>query len=187
MTVLLINTVSAADIDANDTQLISACDDEIVSVEKDLGALSNVSSTYSELSSEIGSGGNITLKHDYYAYDSGESIEITDDNSVINGNGAIIDMAGSHVQAFKVNASGVTIKDLTIKNANVENYVSGVGGAIYFSSSGFVENCNFLNNIAYDGGAVYFRESGEVTNSNFENNLLAKMEVESAFGAMVKQ
>ena len=164
---LVIGSVCAADIDANDTQMISAADDETVSVENDFEPLSANAGTYSELASEIGSGGNVTLKHDYYAYDSGDTIEITQNDSIIDGNGAIIDMAGSTVQAFKVSASGVTIKGLTIKNVNAEYYE---GGAIFFSGFGAVENCSFANNTAYNGGAVYFKESGEVANCNFVNN-----------------
>ena len=89
----------------------------------------------------------------------------------IDGNGAVIDMNGStYLQAFYVSASGVTIKNLTIINAN---YV-GDGGAIYFSSSatsGTVSNCNFTDNTASSrGGAVYFDGTGTVTNCNFTDN-----------------
>ena len=151
--------------------------------------------TFSGLSSEIGSGGNIELQHDYYTYDSGDTIEITLDNTVIDGKGAIIDMDRStNIQPFYVTASGVTFKNLTIQNANYD----GSGCAIYFSSSatsgtvtncnftnntatnyggavlmysGSVENCNFTNNTATNyGGAVYFQNTGEVTNCNFTNN-----------------
>ena len=126
--------------------------------------------TYSGLSSEIGSGGNIELQHDYYTYDWGRTIEITLDNTVIDGKGAIIDMGGStNKRAFYVSASGVTFKNLTIKNANYDYS----GGAIYFSNSatsGTVTNCNFTNNTARYGGAVYFSSNCEVTNCNFTNN-----------------
>ena len=104
-------------------------------------------------------------------------------------------MARSKIRAFEVSASGVTIKNLCIKNA-----YDDVGGAIYFTSSAFlctvenctftnnkatqgggaiyftssflctVENCTFTNNTAYDGGAVYFLEQGIVTNCTFTNN-----------------
>ncbi len=126
--------------------------------------------TYSDLSNEIGSGGNIELQHDYYTYDPGRTIQITDENTVIDGKGAIIDMDRStNIQPFYVTASGVTFKNLTIQNANYD----GSGCAIYFSSSatsGTVTNCNFTNNTADYGGAVYFSSTGEVTNCNFTNN-----------------
>ena len=126
--------------------------------------------TFSGLYSEIGSGGNIELQHDYYTYDWGRSIQITLDNTVIDGKGAIIDMDGStDMQPFYVTASGVTFKNLTIQNANCHGY----GGAIYFTSSatsGTVTNCNFTNNTADNSGAVYFQSTGEVTNCNFTNN-----------------
>ena len=132
-----------------------------VYVTKDVGA-------YSVLSGEIGSGGGIiNLLYNYYFYDEGSSIEITTPNTVINGNGAVINMDGSRIRAFTVSASGVTIKNLTIKNANY----AGNGGAIYFTNSGSVENCNFNNNTAGDNGsAINFAESGTVTNCNFNNN-----------------
>ena len=95
---------------------------------------------------------------------------ITLDNTVIDGKGAIIDMGGStNKRAFYVSASGVTFKNLTIKNANYDYS----GGAIYFSNSatsGTVTNCNFTNNTARYGGAVYFSSNCEVTNCNFTNN-----------------
>ena len=126
--------------------------------------------TFSGLYSEIGSGGNIELQHDYYTYDWGRSIQITLDNTVIDGKGAIIDMDGStDMQPFYVTASGVTFKNLTIQNANCHGY----GGAIYFTSSatsGTVTNCNFTNNTADNSGAVYFQSTGEVTNCNFVDN-----------------
>ena len=134
--------------------------------------LSDGPGNYSGLSSEIGSGGSyIGLQHDYYSYDgSNDTIEITVADSVIDGKGAVIDMAGSTIQAFKVSASGVTIKNLTIKNVNYE----GNGGAIYFAQAGTVTDCNFTDNKATGnysyGGAVYFLNEGTVANCNFESN-----------------
>ena len=51
--------------------------------------------TFSGLYSEIGSGGNIELQHDYYTYDWGRTNEITHNNNVIDGKGTIIDNEGS--------------------------------------------------------------------------------------------
>ncbi|MEE3491214.1 MAG: hypothetical protein VZR10_10110, partial [Methanobrevibacter sp.] len=106
-------------------------------------------------------------------YDSGPTIEISDADSVIDGKGAIINMSGSNIRAFDVRASGVTIKNLTIINANYE----GDGGAIYFSgsaTSGTVSNCNFINNTASQwGGAIRFSSTGAVTNCNFVDNKAA--------------
>ena len=146
-------------------------DDEILSTQTDNDVLSDNSGNYSELSKEIGSGGNVELQHDYYTYDdSAETIEISVANSVIDGRGAVIDMAGSSIRAFNVTASGVIIKNLTIKNTNY----NGDGGAIFFSQSGTVTDCNFTNNkitgVYTFGGAVYFRNEGTVTNCNFDSN-----------------
>ena len=154
--------------------------------------LSITKSTYSNLSEEIGSGGNIELKYDYYTYDFGSPISITDYDSVIDGKGAVIDMAGSDIRALRVFAYGVTVKNLTIKNANytdkgsaiyfhwlgtvencsfVNNTVSGDGGAVYFNANGTLTDCSFADNRATAGGAaVYFYSNAKVTNCNFTNN-----------------
>ena len=124
--------------------------------------------TYSGLAEEIGHGGNIELKHAYYTYNTGYTIDIRVDYSVIDGRGAVIDMAGSYVRAFYVSGSGVIIKNLTIKNAKHE---FNDGGAIYFNYPGTVTNCNFSNNAAFAGGAVYFNNSGAVSNCSFTYNV----------------
>ena len=177
MIFVLIGSLSAADIDANNTEIISANDDdEIMSVENDLDELSanpTNPSTFSELSREIGWGGDIELEHDYYSYNGrGSTIQISLD-SVINGRGAVIDMAGSSILPFRVISSRVIFKNLTIKNANY----NGNGGAIHFESKadGTVENCNFTNNkVSRYGGAVYFEGLGNVTNCNFTNNKVSR-------------
>ena len=168
MLFVLIGSVSAAD--TNDTQIISASDnDEILSVENDINVLGEGEYNYTQLKDQIRSGGDITLTVGNYTYVSGDgdTIEITT-SGVIDGNGAVIDMANSGHRAFSVTTSGVTIKNLTIKNANF----NGNGGAIYLSSSGTVENCNFTANQASgSGGAVYVQGvEGIVTNCNFTAN-----------------
>ena len=198
MTLVLMGSVCAAELDADDAQTMSERDNEmIVSVENDLNVLSEneesaysdlkseidsfsevnlasndydylsegESGNYSDLRNEIGSGGDINLAKKEYCYADGDGSTITISTpGVINGNGAIIDMSGSNIRAFYVSASGVTIKNLTIKNANYD----GSGGAIYFSGSGSVENCNFTNNSASgDGGAIEIDGSGTITNCNY--------------------
>ena len=143
--------------------------DEVIS-QTDTEVLGADSAKYSDLAAEISQPGNINLIHKNYTYDGGETITISEDNKLIDGNGAVIDMAESNIRAFYVSASGVTIKNLTIINANI----AGSGGAIYFSysaTSGTVSNCNFTDNTASsDGGAVYFYGAGNVTNCNFTGN-----------------
>ena len=73
------------------------------------------SATYSDLANEINQSGNIKLNHKNYTYDGGETIDISEDNKVIDGDGAVIDMNGSTIRAFYISGSGVTIKNLTIK------------------------------------------------------------------------
>ena len=190
--IFLVSIASASASDANDTMVASentnqieisdsdkTIEDNLQTSEEndeltltDNGVLGADSATYSDLDSEIRASGNVTLTHKNYIYDNGATaITITEANKVIDGNGAIIDMTGSTIRAFTVSASGVTIKNLTIKNANY----NGDGGAIYFSSSGTVTNCNFTNNNATGeiscGGAVYFSGTGNVTNCNFTGNI----------------
>ena len=140
--------------------------DELTLTDNDV--LGADSATYSDLNREIRASGNVTLTHKNYIYDDdAPAITITEDNKVIDGNGAIIDMTGSTIRAFDVIGNGVTIKNLTIKNVNFwEN-----GGAIKFAGdSGTVINCNFINNTAQNGGAIYFDKTGNVENCNFTNN-----------------
>ena len=177
---------------SEENEALASTDYDEAIAQTDTEILGADSATYSNLAEEISQPGNITLTHKNYTYDEGATIDISEDNKVIDGNGAVIDMAESTINAFYISASGVTIKNLTIKNANYK----GDGGAIYFSSSatsgtvtncnfagntancavyfdetGTVSNCNFTGNTAiYYGGAVYFNRNGEVTNCNFTGN-----------------
>ena len=153
------------------TTLMQANDDETVSAESGSQILGEGEGTYYDLINEIGDGGDKNLTKSYYKYTGGDLIIITK-SGVINGNGAVIDMEGSTINAFGVTTSAVvTFKNLTIKNANHNWY----GGAIVFSQSGSVINCNFINNTASagdGGGAIYFAHgyTGTVENCNFINN-----------------
>jgi predicted outer membrane repeat protein len=133
--------------------------------ESDSQILSEGEGTYYDLIEEIGSGGDKNLAKSYYRYTGGDAIEITT-SGVINGNGAVIDMTESTIRAFRVSTNGVTIKNLTIKNANCH----GDGGAVHFNDFGTVTNCNFADNSASQGGAVYFQSTGNVENCNFVGN-----------------
>ena len=173
--------------------LVQTNDDETVSAESDSQTLAADEGNYSDLRQDIENGGYLTKSYYKYQNNDGGTIEITTPMT-INGNGAVIDMTGSNIRAFYVGVSGVTFKNLTIKNVNFR----GNGGAIYFSQSGSVTNCNFVNNSATgedscggaimmysgtvtncnfinnsaknDGGAVFFYGEGNVTNCNFTNN-----------------
>ena len=104
------------------------------------GAWAQSNGTYSDLRAEIGSGGDKIIQYDYYKYDFGDPIVITTSNSVIDGNGAIIDMEGANIShVFYISADNVTIKNLSIIN------YTGTGDAIYFSGSG-----GSVYNIGYD-------------------------------------
>ena len=158
------------DIGVVDTnQAVKQGDDEVIGTENDLDTLGADTATFDELCNEIGQGGNIKLNHAYYKYSgSGKQIEIKVVGSVIDGNGAVIDMAGSDIRVFSVKASGVTIKNLTIKNIKS----GALGGAIYWiNSGGTVSDCTFINNTATYGGAIYWNlGSGTVSNCTFIGN-----------------
>jgi predicted outer membrane repeat protein len=161
---------AAIEISQSDDNQAAEQDDETLSEENDFDALSANIGTYSDLSNEIGSGGNKNLTHSYYKYDgSSMTISITA-AGVIDGKGAVIDMAGSSIRVFNVGTSGVTIKNLTIENVNFNSR----GGAICFDNNGTVENCNFVNSIGSYGGALYFNSEGTVTNCNFTDNLASE-------------
>ncbi len=146
---------------------LSNSPDNILTASNELDVLNADESTYSVLNNEITNGGGVVeLQHDLYTYDYGSTISVYGDNRVIDGMGAVIDMAGSDIRAFDVFGSGVTIKNLTIKNSNHDRN----GGTIYFLGSGIIENCNFTNNSAMRGAAVYFNMEGTVTNCNFTGN-----------------
>ena len=79
----------------NDDEIQSVKDNEITGADVD----PNTNATFDDLKKEIGEGGNITLKHKFYNYNGAgldpEFININIPNSVIDGNGAAIDMKGS--------------------------------------------------------------------------------------------
>ena len=152
--------------DAVDEDMVSSGEAaDTLSVNNDSEVLGSTG-TYSGLAREIATGRNVVLlQHSLYTYDSGDTITISGANRVIDGNGAVIDMAGSNIRAFYVDGSGVTIKNLTIKNANYDGY----GGAVYMHNSGSVVNCSFVNCSATSGGAVYMSGSGSVVNCSFVN------------------
>lgn len=98
---LLIGSVSAAD--TNDTQIISASDNDILSVENDVDVLGEGEYSYTQLKDQFRFDGDITLTAGNYTYVSGDgdTIEITT-SRVIDGNGAVIDMANSGHRAFYI-------------------------------------------------------------------------------------
>ena len=161
---IFICTVSATcAADANETTIatqednqieLTLTEDEIQTNEKNIltqtdntEILSSGEGTYSDLRTDIA---NKNLTRSYYRYntDDGDTIQINTPG-IINGNGAVIDMAGSNIRAFYVTVSDVTINNLTIKNANYD----GSGGAISMYS-GTVSNCNFTNNTAAGWGGA---------------------------------
>ena len=143
--------------------------DETLGAQTDDNKLGDAQYTYSDLRNQIGNGKNITLNKGTYTYTSGDDNTITINNTcTIDGNGAIIDLKGK-IRGLTVTASGVTIKNLSFKNA----FARGHGAGIWFSQFGTVINCHFENNLAViNGAAICFANgaTGIVLNCNFVNN-----------------
>jgi len=182
LAILIVGVASVCASDVNDTATadtgqieLSAADESAIPAQgndessaPDSEILGEDTGTFSELYDEIQKGGDVTLKHKYYKYDSESAIKIVGDDRVIDGNGTVIDLAASsnNTEVFEIYGARVTIKNMTIINAN---YMVK-GGAICFTEEGTVTNCNFINNHAPKGGAIYFFRGGEVSNCNFTNN-----------------
>ncbi len=153
----------------NDDEIQSVKDNEIIGEDID----PNTNATFEDLRNEIGGGGNITLKHKFYNYNGTgqgpEFIEISYPNSIIDGNGAVIDMKGSSTQVFHINVDNITVKNLTIKNACRETW----GLAFYITSNDVrILDCNFIDNNGQLKGLIYFDNfNGAVTNCTFINNM----------------
>ena len=153
----------------NNDEIQSVKDNEIIGEDSD----PNTNATFNDLKKEIGEGGNITLKHKFYNYDgTGQELEfinINIPNSIIDGNGAVIDMKGSSTQAFHIENNNITVKNLTIKNACRDTW----GLAFYVNGNDAkIVNCNFIDNNGHTRGVIFFEENinGAVTNCTFINN-----------------
>ena len=154
----------------NDDEIQSVKDNEITSADVD----PNTNATFDDLKKEIGEGGNITLKHKFYNYNGAgldpEFININIPNSIIDGNGAVIDMKGSSTPAFHIENNNITVKNLTIKNAcrytwGLAFYVNGNDAKIL--------DCNFIDNNGQLKGVIFFEKdiNGAVTNCTSINNI----------------
>ena len=105
---------------SGDAPLTQPDNDETLSVENTPEIGSDDEGTYFDLIKEITNGGN-KLSKSYYRYTGGGTINISGVD--LDGNGAVIDMAGSsNVRVFSVMYE-TTFKHLTIKNVNYNGYV----------------------------------------------------------------
>ena len=153
----------------NNEEIQSVKDTEIIGEDID----PNTNATFDDLKKEIGEGGNITLKHKFYNYDgTGQELEFINlcvPNSVIDGNGAAIDMKGSDTQVFHITNNNITVKNLTIKNACRDT--TGLAFYITGNDAKFFD-CNFIDNNGQWKGLIYFEDynNGVVTNCTFINN-----------------
>ena len=91
---------------SEENEALASTDYDEAIAQTDTGVLGADSATYSDLADEIRQPGNIKLNHKNYTYDEGGTIAISEANKVIDGNGAVIDMNGSTIRAFRVSAFG---------------------------------------------------------------------------------
>jgi hypothetical protein len=107
--------------------------------------------TFADLAQEINialsTGNYVQLTKDVYTYAGSGSVIDISKSCTIDGNSATIDMTGSDISVFKISA-GITIKNLTIKNAS--NTAIVVDG-----NNCTVENCTFIDNNATNSSVIY--------------------------------
>lgn len=180
-----ISAVSAADVNADDTnKTLTTSDEGVVGASNDLSVLSvsddsdvlgdatGTGGSFSDLQTLINSNtGTITLTGNY-AYggsDSGNTgISIKNKDITIVGQGNIVIDAKEKSRIFNIDGATVILKGITFTNAKY----SGDGGAITSNSKLIIDNCNFTSSSAISGGAILIGGSHtKITNSNFESNV----------------
>ena len=151
----------------NDEEIQKVIDNEIIGEDID----QNTNATFEDLRDEIGQGGIITLTHKLYTAgpSSDYAIEIYGENSVIDGNGTVLDLNNTINTAFIFYNKNITIKNLTIKNGN---YESGSNGALIYINyeDGKILDCNFIDNRRDCGAIIIGGDNCAVTNCTFINN-----------------
>ena len=75
---------------SEENEALASTDYDEAIAQTDTEVLGADSATYSDLAAEIRHSGNINLTHKNYTYDEGETITISEDNKVIDGNGAVL-------------------------------------------------------------------------------------------------
>ncbi|MBE6503925.1 MAG: hypothetical protein E7Z76_06550 [Methanobrevibacter sp.] len=151
----------------NDEEIQKVIDNEIIGEDID----QNTNATFEDLRDEIGPGGIITLTHKLYTAgpSSDYAIEIYGENSVIDGNGAVLDLNNTINTAFIFYQKNITIKNLTIKNGNYES--DSNGALIYINyEDGKILDCNFIDNRRGFGAIIIGGDNCAVTNCTFINN-----------------
>ena len=113
------------------------------------------------------SGDRIIVEIDYdRIVGANETVEIRDDNLVIEGNGHF--MSAGVNPLFEIYGKNIVFKDMTFKNFDLEG-----GALIYNGSSARFENCKFLfNNFDDEYGVISNNGRLELLNCLFEDNRL---------------
>jgi predicted outer membrane repeat protein len=136
-----------------------------------IGLVSAEEGNFNSLQTDIDQAENEIILNNDYKYNSTtdndyiNGININKNNFVIDGNNYTIDGNG---QSRIFNISG---ENVTIKNLNLINGYSIIGGAIFNNGTLFIDNCNFTNNVASDfGGAIYNNAKLNIDNAVFNSN-----------------
>lgn len=143
------------------------------------GATDNTPGNFSTLADEIKSepeGSTLKLTKNYTfnstTDDDYKSGIVIDKSITIDGNGNTLS-GNSLARIFYVNASNVTLKNITFSNGYL-NGTTAYGGAIYWNGdNGNVENCTFSSNNVDNvlSGAIFWQGSnGSITQSTFKDN-----------------
>lgn len=157
-----ISTVSAEDIQNNDTLNLFSSDELGIDDESETGSLNDLQKDIDKADDVI------NLTKDYTCSSNDITVKI-DKKITINGNNHIID-AKKHGRIFTITCPHVTINNLTFVNG----YSSDKGGAIYTTWNDIkISNCKFINNTAHEGGAIYASNNAirfNLINCEFINN-----------------
>uniref|UniRef100_UPI00386C7447 beta strand repeat-containing protein n=1 Tax=Methanobrevibacter sp. TaxID=66852 RepID=UPI00386C7447 len=193
--IISMSVVSAADTNASDdvampqddfdTLEIDSADDDVSQVAEDVEVLSaDASKNFTQLQTEIDTGGSTLFATSNYVRVAGESdIVINKDLTVIGSNNPKFD-ANNLGGIFNVNSGhSLTLIGVTLINGNSEN-----GGAIY-NDGGTVTlvDSTLSNNTATKSGGAIYNNGGSlvVTGSTFDGNDLTDRTVNGYGGAAI--
>jgi predicted outer membrane repeat protein len=145
----VISSVSATDLNSNDTSVETYAEDTVISTDVGTGS-------FSDLRSAIYSSNDIRLTGDITNNNEQQIVISPYKNITINGNGHTIN--GNNVGRIFIiyPTAELTLKNVKLINGNLPPTLSQDfdGGAILNMGTLTIENCEFNNNYARDGGAI---------------------------------
>ncbi|WP_407375513.1 C1 family peptidase [Methanobrevibacter sp.] len=160
LAILMVGAVSADDTVSQD--IVSDDEDNTLeTVDEEIYTETESTGTFTDLNNEIGnSTGELNIKCNYKFNNETDNpnlgIGIGKNNLVINGNGHTID-ADNQSRIFFVRATNVTIKNLTLINANsaTGSAITVFPGASLTTDSLIIENSTAKNGVVFVNGEYY--------------------------------